>query len=101
MNSIDAKLSIIEKCGYDLVAHFVLSESCWMEHYYSPILSRSNAFLEKYNYGEDVKEFINMGLDEIAMYEKYQQYYSYVFYLAKKEGGRLNAIKTEQLQLHA
>jgi len=56
-----------------------------LEHNYSPILSRSNAFLEKYNYGEDVKEFINMGLDEIAMYEKYQQYYSYVFYIGKKK----------------
>lgn len=84
IDTIDAKLSIIEKCGYDPISHFVLPENCWMEHYYTPIISRSHAFLEKYNYEEDVKEFIKIGLDEIKMYEKYKQYYSYVFYIAKK-----------------
>jgi ubiquinone/menaquinone biosynthesis C-methylase UbiE len=60
IDTIDAKLSLIEKCGYDPIAHFVLPENCWMEHYYLPILSRSDAFLERYNYGEDVQEFIKI-----------------------------------------
>lgn len=84
IDTIDAKLFILEKCGYEPIAHFVLPEDCWMEHYYSPILSRSDAFLEKYNYGEDVKEFIKMGLKEVGIYEKYKEYYSYVFYIARK-----------------
>lgn len=84
IDTIDAKLSIIEKCGYDPISHFVLPENCWMEHYYTPILLRSDTFLKKYNYEENVKEFIKMGLDEIKMYEKYKEYDSYVFYIAKK-----------------
>jgi len=85
IDTIDAKLSVLEKCGYEVKGHFVLPETCWMEHYYSPIISRSDAFLEKYNYQKNVKEFIQMGLDEIHMYKKYKEYYSYVFYIARKK----------------
>lgn len=84
IDTIDAKLSVIKNCGYELIGHFVLPEDCWMDNYYLPIRSRSQAFLEKYNYREEVKEFIQMGLEEASMYEKYKQYYSYVFYIAKK-----------------
>ena len=95
IDAIDTKLSIIEKCGYDPISHFVLQESCWMDHYYTPMLLRSDSFLEKYNYEEGAKEFIKIGLDEIKMYEKYKEYYSYVFLHCKKdiEGGRSYVIK--------
>jgi hypothetical protein len=47
--TIDSKLSVLEKCGYTPVAHFVLDDHCWMDNYYQPILERSEAFLKKYN----------------------------------------------------
>lgn len=84
IDTIDTKLSIIEKCGYDLISHSVLPESCWMDHYYRPMLLRTNHFLKKYKYEEKAKEFIKMGMDEIQIYGKYKEYYSYVFYIAKK-----------------
>jgi|SRR5690554_2985060 len=84
IDTINAKLSAIEKCGYNPIAHFVLPENCWTEHYYTPTLARSEAFLEKHDYADTAKEFVEMGLEEIRMYEKYKQYYSYVFYIAKK-----------------
>lgn len=84
IDTIDTKLSIIEKCGYDLISHSVLPESCWMGHYYRPMLLPTNHFLKKYTYEEKAKEFIKMGMDEIEIYDKYKEYYSYVFYIAKK-----------------
>jgi hypothetical protein len=47
-------------------------------------LDRSEGFLEKYDYSEKVKEFIEAGRMEAAIYERYKEYYSYVFYIAKK-----------------
>ncbi|MCT8975259.1 hypothetical protein N4T77_01470 [Clostridium sp. CX1] len=40
----------------------------------------SEAFLKKYDYVDEVKEFI-----EADMYNRFKDYYSYVFYIAKKK----------------
>ena len=84
IDTVSNKTAVIEANGYVPVAHFVLSEYCWTENYYQPILDRSEAFLEKYNYSEEVKEFIEAGREEAAIYERFKEYYSYVFYIAKK-----------------
>lgn len=46
IDTIDKKLSILEKCGYTPIGHFVLDDHCWTENYYQPILERSEAFLK-------------------------------------------------------
>ena len=82
IDTIDAKLAVIEEVGYENVVHFILSEREWKE-YYTPILSRTNAFLKEYNYTKEAEDFIKMALDEIKVYEKFKDYYSYVFYIIK------------------
>lgn len=84
IDTISKKLAAIEINGYMPVAHFVLPEYCWIENYYQPILDRSEAFLKKCGYLEEVKEFIEAGRKEASIYEKYKAYYSYVFYIGQK-----------------
>lgn len=48
------------------------------------MIDRSEAFLKKYNYAKEVRDFIDAGIDEADMYQQYKQYYSYVFYITKK-----------------
>lgn len=84
IDTIPAKLAILEKCGYTPVAHFVLDEKNWTENYYQPIQARSEAFLKKYNHAEEVKEFVEYGRVEAEMYRRFKAYYSYVFYIGKK-----------------
>lgn len=66
--------------------YIAVSEISWLTHNRPEEIEQywTDAFLERYNYGEDVQEFIKMGLDEIKMYEKFKEYYSYVYYIAKK-----------------
>lgn len=85
IDTIENKLSVIEKCGYTSVAHFALDDRCWTDNYYQPILERSEAFLKKYNYADEVKEFVEAGKIEADMYNRFKDYYSYVFYIAKKK----------------
>ena len=85
IDTIENKLSVIEKCGYTSVAHFVLDYKCWIDNYYQPILERSEAFLKKYDYADEVKEFVEAGKIEADMYNRFKDYYSYVFYIAKKK----------------
>lgn len=85
IDTIDTKLSLIDKCGYTPIAHFALDDHCWIDNYYKPILERSETFLQKYNQVEEVKEFVRAGKIEAEMYTKFKEYYSYVFYIAKKK----------------
>lgn len=85
IDTIENKLSIIEKCGYTNVAHFVLDNKCWIENYYQPLLENAEAFLKKYDYADNVKEFVEAGKMEADMYNRFKDYYSYVFYIAKKK----------------
>ena len=84
IDTIENKLSVIEKCGYTYVAHFVLDEKCWF-NYYQPLLENAEEFLKKYDYADEVKEFIEECEIEADMYNRFKDYYSYVFYIAKKK----------------
>ncbi|MGI6424714.1 MAG: class I SAM-dependent methyltransferase [Tepidanaerobacteraceae bacterium] len=84
IDTIENKLSVIEKCGYTSVAHFVLDEKCWL-NYYQPLLENAEEFLKKYDYADEVKEFLELGKIEADMYNRFKDYYSYVFYIAKKK----------------
>ena len=37
IDTIENKLSVIEKCGYTSVAHFILDDKCWIDNYYQPL----------------------------------------------------------------
>lgn len=83
IDTIENKLSLIEKCGYHNVAHFVLDDKCWVD-YYQPLLDNAETFLKKYHFAGEVREFIEQGIIEAEMYNRFKDYYSYVFYIARK-----------------
>ena len=85
IDTIENKLSVIEKCGYSNVSHFLLDDKCWIENYYQPLLEKAEKFLKKYNYSDEVKEFIETGETEADMYNRFKDFFSYVFYIAKKK----------------
>lgn len=85
IDTIWNKLSVIEKCGYEIIAHIVLDEKCWIDNYYKPLESNTENFLRRYDYADEVKDFIEQGKEEADLYHRYKDYYSYVFYIAKKK----------------
>lgn len=84
ISGIEEKIQLIEKCGYSCVDHFTLPETCWTDRFYKYNIGNSEAFLRKYKYAPEVKEFVKGNLEEAELYNKYQDYYSYVFYIMKK-----------------
>lgn len=84
IDTIENKLAVVEASGYTSVAHIVLPERCWTENYYAPILARSEDFLKRHDYRPEVQEFVEAGREEAALYDRYKDYYSYVFYIAQK-----------------
>lgn len=88
IDTIENKISTLEKCGYVPIAHFELDEKCWTDIYYQPLLEKSEDFMKKYNCNDDVIEIIGQIKIEADMYNKYKDYYNYVFYIGKKSDTR-------------
>lgn len=85
IDTVENKLAVIEKCGYAIVSYFALDDKCWIDNYYQPLIDNSEAFLKKYNYADEVKDFLEQGKIEADMYNRFKDYYSYVFYIAEKK----------------
>jgi len=79
-----AKIGILEKHGYCPMAYFYLPTHCWIENYYRPMQSRFDAFLERHGRSDRAKAVVESEKHEIALYDKYLEYYSYGVYIAKK-----------------
>ena len=84
IDSISAKIQVLERAGYSPLAHVVLPPSCWLDDYYRPLQARYPAFLQRHHNSDAAVALQASDAEEIALYEQYQDYYSYGFYLARK-----------------
>ena len=79
-----AKIGILERHGYIPEAYFFLPTYCWLENYYHPLQNGFNDFLKRNDRSDQSKVIVEKEKQEIALYEKYRDYYSYGVYIAKK-----------------
>lgn len=78
------KIRQLEKNGYSLVGYFYLSHDSWIETYYKPMQSRFKTFLKRNNNSKLAKKVVEDNQAEIEMYQKFKDYYSYGFYIARR-----------------
>ena len=86
IDTASSKINILERSGYSPVAYFVLPERCWLENYYRPMQNSFAEFLARHYYSEKAQTIVEAENKEIALYEKYREYYSYGVYVARKLG---------------
>jgi len=84
IDTIPANVTQMQKAGYIPVATFILPENCWTDHYFAPAVIAQEKILAKYPGNEGVAEFIAAQRHEAVLYNKYKEYYGYVFYIGKK-----------------
>jgi len=84
LDSIEHNVEALQKFGYQFIASFTLPETCWTDNYFIPREAALESLLEKYPENETVEVFVSENRDEVELYEKYKQYYGYVFYIGKK-----------------
>ncbi len=78
------KIKILENNAYSLIGYFYLTPNSWIENYYKPIENKLDAFRKKYADSKLAKKIIEENIAEIELYHKYKNYYSYGFYIARK-----------------
>ncbi|MCD8103371.1 MAG: class I SAM-dependent methyltransferase [Alistipes sp.] len=84
IDTIGNQLREMEEAGYQVVAHFILPEECWRENYFHPHRAAHESFLKEYPGNQAAEDFIGMQKHEQELYEKYHEYYGYVFYIGRK-----------------
>lgn len=77
------KLAVLENCGYSPLGYFTLPPECWLENYYRPLEASFDDFLARHDNSEAAQAIVAMEREEIALYEKYRDYYSYGMYIAR------------------
>ena len=55
-----------------------------MDSYYTPMQQRFASFLDKHNFSKEAKEIVASEEREISLYQRYKEFVSYGFYIARK-----------------
>jgi SAM-dependent methyltransferase len=84
IDTVSKKVALMQKAGYIPVATFILPENCWTEHFFAPQVSAQELFLKENKGNKAAEEFIANQRHEEKLYNKYKEYYGYVFYIGKK-----------------
>ncbi len=78
------KIKQLENNGYTLVGYFYLSQDSWIKTYYKPMQAKFESFLKRHGNSELARKVVEEYQAEIDLYQKFKDYYSYGFYIARK-----------------
>lgn len=84
MDTIPNKVAQLQKAGYVPIATFILPERCWTDNFYTPQVAAQEAFLKKHAGNKAAEELVEYQRHEAVLYQKYKDYYGYVFYIGRK-----------------
>ncbi|OHD53861.1 MAG: hypothetical protein A2014_09835 [Spirochaetes bacterium GWF1_49_6] len=84
IDTIGHCLEKLDAAGYGPVAHFALPDADWFA-YYDPMKGRIDDMLRRHHDDPDAREYYAMERHEYKLFEKYREWYGYVFYIAKKK----------------
>lgn len=79
-----AKIAQLETHGYMPLGYFALPETCWLDNYYHPMRERLKGMSARHGNSAAVRSFIEAEQAEISLYERFSEYVSYGFYVARK-----------------
>jgi len=83
IDTIPNKIHQMQNAGYFPVATFKVPDTCWTD-YYATMEKVQKPFLKKYKGNRTAEQFIEYQQYETALYNKYNSYYGYMFYVGRK-----------------
>jgi ubiquinone/menaquinone biosynthesis C-methylase UbiE len=86
IDTVENKLQIISGLGYESVGHFVLPASSWTGSYYDPMAKRIGELEQEWKGIPEAEEVLTEARNEISVFEKYSEYYSYAFFVMRRPG---------------
>jgi len=84
IDTASQKIKILEDNGFVLSWYFYLSEDSRIQNYYKSLEDNLEWFLQRHDYSQIAKNIVQWERQEIQLYKKYKDYFSYGFYIARK-----------------
>ena len=84
IDTASSKMALLEQHGYAPVGYFILPPDCWTTHYYEPLEHRYDDFLERQGHSESARALVEADRQEISLYRRFSEFYSYGFYIARR-----------------
>ncbi len=70
--------------GYSMLGYFSLPQHCWLENYYDPMRAQFAELLSANDGSDAARAIVEAERHEIALYERYSDYFSYGVYIGRK-----------------
>lgn len=90
VGTASSKLAVLERHGLVPIGYFVLPEHCWLDNYYGPLKQRFPEFLARHGLSDAAVALVAAEQQEIELYERFKEFFSYGFYIARATGARLS-----------
>ena len=87
MTSIAERRELVRQCGYRLLGDFILPESAWWEHYYTPMEARLDRLEVAYANDRGAQAVLADCRVEIDYYRRYPNCYGYLFLVMQLQRG--------------
>ncbi len=79
------KIQELERHGYALTGYFYLSPDSWLQGYYEPLEARLDDFVARHGQAELAQKVASDHRSEIEWYRRYGEYFSYGFYVGRRD----------------
>ena len=84
VDTASAKMAVLERLGFSPVGYFALPGHCWLDNYYGPLRQRFPAYLRRHGNSEAARAIVAAEEAEISLYERFGEFVSYGYYVARK-----------------
>ena len=84
IDTVDAKLKVVESIGYDVLGHFVFPPSAWTEQYYDPMEELVKEKAVEWQGIPEAEAVLAEATKEISVFRRYPDYYSYAFFILRR-----------------
>ncbi|MDD9942155.1 MAG: class I SAM-dependent methyltransferase, partial [Myxococcales bacterium] len=76
-------LAIIDRCGFELIAHFTLPNEAWWDDFYTPLAARVKVLRKKYAGDEEAIGILDQLAREPELHRSNSHYYAYEFFVTR------------------
>ena len=83
IDTVEAKLDVIERIGYEVVGHFVFPHAAWTEQYYDPMEERIAEKAEEWRGIPDAEAVLREARNEISIFRQHFDSFGYAFFVMR------------------
>jgi SAM-dependent methyltransferase len=88
IKDVHGNLELIRSENYQILSHFTLPKSSWLENYYRPMEKELSRLNKKYHNNQAALNQFEAMRYEIEIYKKYSDDYGYEFFIMQKSNAR-------------